>query len=628
MAGIQGLRNAAGLIRNMGFRYVSFRIKFELKRRLGLLKQRFPVSVPDKSWTTLEQWKKSRGRFFFDMKTLDIPKNPHPDLKNRFELYQSGKLWYFNSVLLDIGSNYDWITNPDNQFRYDISKHWTEISDYSEQSGDIKFVWEKSRFSFIYDIIRYDYHFEKDCSQIVFDAIASWIDSNPINCGPNYRCSQEISLRVLNWIFALYYYDGAPCLTEALFKKIQHAIYWQLHHVYQNIDFSRIAVRNNHALTETLTLYLASLIFPKQPDFKRWGTKGKQWFEEEIAYQIYQDGTFLQFSMNYHRVAVQLMTIAIRLSELNHQKMNATVYDRATASLKFLRVCMDDVSGMLPNYGANDGALFFKWNDAPYRDFRPQLQALAGVLGVDANIPKLFEDTLWLGSKKPERSLSLQASSYSFPDGGYYVFKEKEVLTFIRCGSHKDRPSQADNLHLDIWYKGENVLQDAGSYKYNTTTDLLKYFMGTESHNTVMIDEYDQMKKGSRFIWYKWSQCLSASLEDNGQKLSFTGTVSVFRHLDKKITHTRKVEKLKGEAQWKVTDVLQHVPSGGHKLRQLWHTPLNSAYSIQIIAKASIPLSPEEKLSWYSGHYGQKTEEHQIEFKTEDNQITTVITLQ
>src|SRR5690606_21719825 len=126
-----------------------------------------------------------------------------------------------------------------------------------------------------------------------------------------------------------------------------------------------------------------------------------------------------------------------------------------------------------------------------------------------------------------------------------YVFKEKEVLTFIRCGSHKDRPSQADNLHLDIWYKGENVLQDAGSYKYNTTTDLLKYFMGTESHNTVMIDEYDQMKKGSRFIWYKWSQCLSASLEDNGQKLSFTGTVSVFRHLDKKITHTRKVEKVK-----------------------------------------------------------------------------------
>ncbi len=33
---------------------------------------------------------------------------------------------------------------------------------------------------------------------------------------------------------------------------------------------------------------------------------GKYWFEQEIAYQVYADGSFLQFSMNYHRVVVQL----------------------------------------------------------------------------------------------------------------------------------------------------------------------------------------------------------------------------------------------------------------------------------------------------------------------------------
>ena len=103
-------------------------------------------------------------------------------------------------------------------------------------------------------------------------------------------------------------------LTEDRFNKIMNAIYWQLHHVYHNINFSRIAVRNNHALTETLMLFLSGLLFPFLPNTKKWSKKGKNWFEEEIAYQIYKDGTFLQFSMNYHRVAIQLLTWGIRLA--------------------------------------------------------------------------------------------------------------------------------------------------------------------------------------------------------------------------------------------------------------------------------------------------------------------------
>ena len=35
---------------------------------------------------------------------------------------------------------------------------------------------------------------------------------------------------------------------------------------------------------------------------------------------------------------------------------------------------MIDENGRLPNYGANDGALFFKLNDAEYSDYRPSLK--------------------------------------------------------------------------------------------------------------------------------------------------------------------------------------------------------------------------------------------------------------
>ena len=65
----------------------------------------------------------------------------------------------------------------------------------SKEAGDIKYVWEKSRFSFLYDVIRYDYHFDDDQSEFIFKQIEDFIDKNPINQGPNYKCSQEISLR-------------------------------------------------------------------------------------------------------------------------------------------------------------------------------------------------------------------------------------------------------------------------------------------------------------------------------------------------------------------------------------------------------------------------------------------------
>ncbi len=45
---------------------------------------------------------------------------------------------------------------------------------------------------------------------------------------------------------------------------------------------------------------------------------------------------------------------------------------------------MNDSNGWLPNYGANDGALFFRLNECHYRDYRPQLQALAVLLDMDA----------------------------------------------------------------------------------------------------------------------------------------------------------------------------------------------------------------------------------------------------
>jgi hypothetical protein len=609
----------------MGWRYIRFRAKHEFLRRTGLLKKKFPLNPPYQQYITLDEWKKNNGTFFFNSKeSLSFQRKPADTIKERFKNIKEGQLLFFNSTEFNIGVNYDWLSNPDSGFKYDASKHWTEIADYSTEAGDIKYVWEKSRFSYLYDIIRYDYHFNEDCGKFVFSEILSWINANPINCGPNFRCSQETSLRVLNWTFALYYYRNSPFLTEEIFNKIHFAIYWQIDHVYQNIDFSRIAVRNNHAITETLALYLTGLLYPQFPQSAKWKEKGKRWFEEEIAYQVYEDGTFLQFSMNYHRVVVQLLTWGIVLAQKNNESFNKGVYERARKSVEFLRSCMVDENGYLPNYGANDGALFFKLNDADYRDYRPQLSALATALKLDLDFQEEVEDVNWYGLKKQElRKWKPALGIHSFEKGGYYILRETETLTFIRCGNHKDRPSQADNLHLDIWHKGENVLLDAGSYKYNTDQETLNYFIGTTSHNTVMLENYDQMKKGSRFIWYNWTQAKEAFVKETEESYSFKGAINAFSYLSKGIIHEREVIKVRNKPKWIVKDRIIEKPDQ-LSMRQLWHLPLKHLGVLwKSVNEKNVEILEKRQQGYISELYGKKEVSEMIVFETKGEEITT-----
>ncbi len=619
------IKNGLNLVSNMGWRYTKFQVSRQFLLRTGLLKKKFPVDPPYKQYVTLDQWKRGESSFFFaSKKSLSFPKCLSEQAKRKFDEMTKGKFTFFNSVEFYLGKNYDWITNPDTNYRYDSHKHWTEIADYSLKAGDIKYVWEKSRFSFLYDIIRYDYHVDLDCAEMVFSEIISWIDANPVNCGPNYRCSQEISLRILNWTFALYYYRDSVFLTEDVFNKIQFAIYWQIDHVFNNINFSRIAVRNNHAITETLALYLTGLLYPQFPRAEEWKQKGRAWFEEEITYQVYEDGTFLQFSMNYHRVVVQLLTWAIVLAEKNNESFAPVVYERAKKSLGFLRTCMIDENGKLPNYGANDGALFFKLSDAEFRDYRPQLSALAIALKVDVRFQYVSEDAQWYGIENRNFELWQPANGFhQFNLGGYYVLREKDALTFIRCGNHKDRPSQADNLHLDVWYKGENVLMDAGSYKYNTHDKEIKYFMGTRSHNTIMLGNYDQMKKGPRFIWYKWTQRKDDEVKESFETYFFEGSIYAFSHVAKGIVHQREVIKVKEQPKWIIRDTIFNKPDG-IPMKQLWHLPLqHSQVSWKSFVKNEQSIIRQYAEGFVSELYGKKENCEMVIFQTNENFIRT-----
>lgn len=618
------------LLSNNGFRYVWFRLWYAFQTKTGWLKRKFPTNPKQIKIISLEKWREATPPFFFQGKeNVQVPITPDAKLKKTVSDMNQGKYLFFSKVPYELGKDCDWLTNPVSGFCYDIKKHWSEIPDLSAEAGDIKYVWEKSRFTFLYDLIRYDYHFKKDCSQIVFSEIESFINHNPINQGPNYRCSQEISIRTLNWTFALYYYKNSENLTENLFRKIINHIYWQLHHVYHNINFSRIAVRNNHALTETLMLYLSGLLFPFLPNVGEWSTKGKKWFEEEMTYQVKPDGTFLQFSMNYHRVVIQLLTWAFRLSKLNDEKFQPVVEERAKKSLWFLESCMDDTSGKLSNYGPNDGALFFKLTNDDYRVYRSQLNDLKATLGMP--IDSVNESQFWYGLSPQKADLKETANQLlQFDDGGYYIIKEnlQRVLTFIRCGNYKKhRPFQNDNLHLDIWVNGINYLRDSGSYQYNTSPEMYNYFNGCEGHNTLSIEGKNQMQKGPRFIWFHWVKKAWGKLSENEKNYQFEGEIEAFKQIKKGIYHHRKINKTKNLLEWQIVDTVKNADQLSKTV--YWHLnpDVEKKIVISVTDAEGKTVDGTKSVAWFSGYYGHKEESVLWTFTTRSNILKTNINI-
>ena len=608
----------------MGLRYTSYRIRHEVEKRLGFLKKKHPINPDTKNFISLEEWRKASIPFVITEKELlQFEKHSSDGLKQKATKILNGEICFFSSDWKKLGTSYDWLTNPETGFQYDISKHWSEINDFNPANGDIKYVWEKSRFTYLLTIIRNDYHFEEDHSQFVFAEIESWIDANPINQGPNWKCSQEISLRLFNWLYALYFYKNSEALTEALWNKIQNVMYWSLHHVYHHIDFSRIAVRNNHAITETLALTVSELLFPFIPETKKWSADGRKWLEQEVAYQVYEDGTFLQFSMNYHRVLVQLFSFGIALTEKHKKPFSKLFYTRAYKSVYFLYQCLQQENGYLPNYGANDGALFFPLADSEYRDYRPQLNTLHRILTGQ----KLFdddainEDYQWLQAEaKPNfdfEKIIQEKGVISFKNGGYYTCRTTTSFTFIRCGNHKDRPSHADNLHMDVWVEGKNILRDSGTYKYNASKELSDYFTGTKAHNCVLVNEQSQMLKGSRFIWYYWTQCVNAKWQESADYYVFTGEINAFKQLNAKGIHKREIKIAKTENEWQIRDEVLHLDDFSKK--QVWHFDHNP-----VTFSSSKEKSIAEERSYDSSCYGQKKQGNAISF-TFEREIETKI---
>jgi hypothetical protein len=239
--------------------------------------------------------------------------------------------------------------------------------------------------------------------------------------------------------------------------------------------------------------------------------------------------------------------------ELGKKAFSEGFYKKARLATNWLYQLLDPKTGDAPNLGHNDGARLFLLTETDYRDFRPTLQ-LASVLFYGKPLFALQQGLDWLGLGENLESGTeppLKQQSQLFNDGGNAILLNNNSKAIIRFPHFKFRPSHADALHIDLWYKGKNLLRDSGSYSYNTEEKWLKYFSGTISHNTIEFDERDQMPKVSRFLFGNWlTTDLLTEIEEKEGQLCWTASYTDY----KGCSHQRQIRV--SANCWKITDIV------------------------------------------------------------------------
>src|SRR6185436_7689968 len=239
---------------------------------------------------------------------------------------------------------------------------------------DIKFVWEPNRFAFIYTLVRaYVASHNEEYPEAFWTLIEDWAEHNPPNTGPNWMDGQEISLRLMAWTFGYHVFLNSPSSTPVRKTQFTQFVAAQAERIYKNIDYA-ISTRSNHTISEAFGLWLIGLHFPELKDSEKYLSLGRELLEQEAAAQIFPDGGYSMYSLNYHRFILHIYLYAIRLGEINNVPFSDSLYSSISASIEYLSHLIDPQTGQMPVYGSNDGALVLPLNNCDFTDYRPLLQ--------------------------------------------------------------------------------------------------------------------------------------------------------------------------------------------------------------------------------------------------------------
>lgn len=609
-----------GYLRLMGLRWFLFRFLYEFKRKTGFFDFKNKLILNRVTQKSVEKLSKST-----EFSKLKICNQVFDGSIERVFLADhagNGKLFCFGHEFLEYCENgrpYCWNMNPVTKVKASVNVPWNRLPDFGDY-GDIKLIWESSRFPQVYYFINaFSVTKEQQYAETCIDILDDWCRQNVFPNGPNYKCGQEITFRLFSWFVAIDYF--IDYISNQQKEKILENIYISLLRIESNIDYAAKSVKNNHSISEAAGLFVGGLMYPEFPESDRFRNKGLKYLLHETGYQIYNDGSYIQHSMTYERLALDVLSFVILIAHRANFKLPGKIIDRQKKMIRFLYSFVQP-DGRAPNYGSNDGTQLFPLTGCEYQDFRPCLNLAVAVTEGRILFDK-GQELVRFFDVPVNSKINIERMN-RFDDGGYYILKNEDFFGFVRAHTYKDRPCQSDMFHLDVWFNGENIFCDSGTYSYNSSFEDLSYFKGVAGHNTVQVNNTDQMVKVGRFGWAEWIKTTQPTFRGNIFESEHSGYEKRFG-----IKHRRKIHLKNG---FLIEDNINSIKNKAN-IKQIWNTEfdveqidLNTFYVGGVILIKS-NISGHVEKGYISRYYNSYEESTRIVFEAETDKDITIRTI-
>ena len=425
--------------------------------------------------------------------------------------------------------------------------------DLKPLTPDVKFLWEPARFGWAFTLGRaFQLTGRNEYAEIFWRYFETFTQANPPYLGPHWMSGQESALRLMAFAWADQIFAGSFASTAGRRTRLTHSIAEHAARIPPTLVYAR-SQQNNHLLVEAAGLFTAGLALPEHPRAQKWAKVGWTWLNRGLQDQVDSYGEYSQHSTNYHRLMLEVVLWVTALIRNNHlsgyYRWPRPTVEALLRSVHWLLALLDPDSGRVPNLGANDGAYILPMTVCPFEDFRPVLCAAARAF-LDYDLPHgpWDELSLWFGVLLADKRY-VQLPRYL----GDHLYG-RETWAYLRTAQFKTRPSHADQLHLDLWWRGLNLAWDAGTYRYNAEPPWENSLTTARVHNTVTVDGHDQMTRAGRFLYVDWINAYGVGSPTSDPNV-VQQVCGRYRNFHQGYRHTRRVTVFTDD-RWEVEDDL------------------------------------------------------------------------
>lgn len=372
----------------------------------------------------------------------------------------------------DINSGYEWNTGT-----YYIKYRQQDFSNNS----DVKVPWEISRCHHFLSLGQ-AYLLTKDEKYVkeIIVQVNSWIDNNPFMYSINWTCSMEVSIRAVNWMYALNMISSSVLFTDEIARKVTRSLYEHGFFIYNNLE-NEGRYNANHYMADLVGLIHIGRLFSSFPQGKKWYSFAFSEYLYEIRTQLLPSGFHYERSISYHRLMTEMIAYTSLMLQKIGELLPADIMDRIRRMFDVIEDYQKP-NYTIPNIGDEDNGRFLPFIRNDFHNHKYLIDLYRKYFNqdkttFDSECVKIFDDVGFGLLKKDNIYLFVN-------NAGLSRYPVKDILS----GTH----THCDLLSFELSLGKQDIIIDPGTYTYTSDIKRRNLYRSTAKHNTICVDGIEQ----------------------------------------------------------------------------------------------------------------------------------------